>query len=249
MKTCLKTIFLLAITSFAQMAAQTTSHLITFFMRPYPYVYMEEKEVTQEYADRKSKKLRRPDKIAKYTLRSILETSTASGIFSTYHGQLAVSDFEGQVSFARMQADPDLHLLITPRIDPFLKKQQVIDHWEIERGVPAQLYSVSLVEDEDTEISYWNVERIDPIPNKRIDLNTIIVFAKPSHILVPEGISIVKRSPNLVLPDLYVKKNVDKLSTSLYVLNLKRFFQQTQKQKELEAKDSKIIRQLLYSDH
>jgi len=242
MKSCFKIIALLAVTSFTQMNAQTTSHIITFFMRPYPYIY-KEKKITQEYADKKSKKLQQPGKIAKYTLRSILKTNTASGIFCTYKGQLAISNSNGQVNFVRRQEEPNLQLLITPRIEPFLKKQQIIDHWELERNVPAELYSISLMKDKDTEISFWNIEKVDPIPDKTIDLDTIIIFAEPSHIFVPEGISIVRRSPQLILPDIYVKKNIDKLSTSLYVLNLKRFFQQIHTKEQIK---NKTIQRILF---
>ena len=203
-------------------------NLITFFMLPFPYVPTNKVETTREYAETKSKKLQHPGKIAKYTLRSILESNTASGIFCTYKGQLAISDSNGEVMFARRQESPDMTLVITPRINPFLEHKQVVHHWELEIGVPARMYSVTRHEDPDTAIAYWDVKKIEHIKvNETIPLNAVVVFAKPDYIFVPEGITETDKGPQLVLPDLYVKKNVDKLETALYVLNLKRFFMHT----------------------
>jgi len=242
MNLCSKTIFILLLASqFCHLTAQDASHIISFFMRPYPYIGTE-KEVTQEYADKKSKKLHRPEKIAQYTLRSVLESNTASGIFCTYKGQLSFSDPHGQVNFVRRQEEPNMQLLITSRINPILEQQQVINHWELEVGTPAALFSVSLEEDIATEVTYWKVEQIDPIPDKTIDLNTVIVFAKPSHIFVPEGITVTKRNPQLILPDIYVKKNIDKLTNAFYLLDLKRFFRHNRRMYEL--KNEKILKQI-----
>jgi len=132
MRLCSKMIIiLLSATCFQHTFADS---IISFFMRPFPHLAAQ-KEITQEYANRKSKKLQQPNKIAQYTLRSILESNNASGIFCTYKGQLAFSNHHGQVSFSRRQEEADMQLLITPRINPILQQQQVINHWEIEFGV------------------------------------------------------------------------------------------------------------------
>lgn len=201
-------------------------NVITFFMRPFPHVYPIEKKLTQQQIAKKSKKLQRPEKIAKYTLRSILESNASSGIFCTYMGQLALSS-HGQVTFARRQVAPHIKLLITEKINPILMNSQTIHHWEIEGGHPASLYLVEQKVDPETEIEFWDVKKIALPENNIISLDSIIIFAKPSHIVVPQGITIVEREAQLLLPDLYVKKNIDKLASSLYVLNLKRFFNQT----------------------
>jgi len=220
MKTTVKAIlFLAVILVHANLCAD---NVITFFMRPFPHL-PETREVTAEQAARKSEKLQKPGKIAKYTLRSLLESNAASGIFCTYKGQLAISNSDGQVVFARRQREPDLHVLVSQKINPIFEYGQIINHWETEVGVPAQLYLVKQEEDIATDMVFWNVTKVEP-EKRTVPLDAIVIFAKPKHILVPEGISLTKKGSQLILPDMYIKKNVDKLTNSLYVLNLKRFF-------------------------
>ncbi len=217
-----------------------SDYIITFFMRPYPYLPETEKKITKEEAQIKSAKLKKPGKIAKYTLRSILQSNIASGIFCTYSGQLEISDQDGQVTFARRQESPNVKLLITNRVTPILMGGQTIHHWEIEGGSPARLYYVNQREDEETNIEFWDVKKIKLPANNRISLDTIIIFAKPSHIFVPEGITQIEKDTQLILPDIYVKKNIDKLSNSFYVLNLKRFFSQTKEQYQIKEKEYSV---------
>lgn len=215
---------------------------ISFFLRPFPHLPELAKNLTTEQMHYKSKKLHNPRKAAKYTLRSVLAKNTASGIFCTYMGQLSVSDTNGEVCFARRQESPHLRLLITEKIDPVLMEGQTVHHWEIEAGVPAKLYLVEQRDDPETEIEFWNVRQIELPESKHIELDTIVIFAKPKYVVVPRGITIVKKEAQLLLPDIYVKKNIDKISSAFYVLNLKRFFSQTQQMYQVdEKKYSSII--------
>ncbi|MCK5632582.1 hypothetical protein KAH94_02455 [bacterium] len=211
-------------------------HVVTFFMRPYPHLFTKQKKLSLEKIEHKSKKLQNPKKLAKYTLRSILETKVASGIFCTYSGQLAISDDNGQVTFARRQEDKEVKLLITEKIDPVLMGQQTIHHWEFEIGVPAKLYTVKQKNDEETGLQFWHVkENTLPVDNN-ISLDTIVIFARPKDIIVPEGITLVEQDAQLIIPDIYVKKNINKLNSSLYILNLKRFFAFTKKEYTVKDK-------------
>ena len=215
-------------------------HIVTFFMRPYPHLEKTEKAISKEYAAKKSAKLKMAGKIAKYTLRSILESNTAAGIFCTYSGQLAISNPDGQVTFARRQQDKAVKLLVTKKINPILMEKQTIHHWEFELDADAALYLVEQKEDQETSVQFWDIEKL-PIPeDNNISLDTIVIFAKPSAIFVPEGIIPTEHGMQLILPDIYVKKNVDKLSSSLYVLNLKRFFNFTKRRYKTKEKQFSI---------
>ena len=215
-------------------------HIITFFMRPFPHLSETKKKLTKNEATKKSHKLQNPKKIAQYTLRSLQKNSIAHGIFCTYSGQLAFSNTDGQVHFKRQQKQPDVHLLITLDIKPIFMGGRTIHHWELVGGAPAQRYLVKQQKDEKTAETFWHVQKVNLPEDNRITLDTIVVFSKPHYIFVPKGITLIEKNPQLVLPDLYVKKNIDKLSSNLYVLNIKHYFEQTRETYKKREKDYSI---------
>lgn len=212
-------------------------HIITFFMRPFPHLPGMEKKLTNDEITKKSKKLRNPKKIAQYTLRSLQEGKTAHGIFCTYNGQLAFSNIDGQVNFKRQQEQPNVNLLITLNIKPVFMAGRTIHHWELVGGAPAERYLVTRQKDKGTAETFWHVQKTELPEDNRIALDTIVIFSKPHYIIVPEGITLIEQDPQLILPDLYVKKNIDKLSSGLYVLSIKRYFEQTKESYKKREKD------------
>ena len=212
-------------------------HVITFFMRPFPHLPGMEKKLTNNEITKKAKKLQNPKKIAQYTLRSLQKGKTAHGIFCTYNGQLAFSNVDGQVNFQRKQKQPDVNLLITLNIKPIFIVGQTIHHWELVGGAPAQHYLVTRTKDKETAETFWDVQKTDLPGNNRIALDTIVIFSKPHYIVVPKGITLIEQDEQLILPDLYVKKNIDKLSSDLYVLSIKHYFEQTKESYKKREKD------------
>ena len=78
--------------------------------------------------------------------------------------------------------------------------------------------------DEELNEYYWQVTQV-PLPEDKIISNkTVIVFANPSKIYIPEGITPTQDNPQLILPDLYVKKSIAKMEEALYVLTIRQFF-------------------------
>lgn len=219
-------------------------HIITLFMRTYPHfpVAQAPQDVAQKKADKKSRKLRSPEKIAQYAYRSAIQNNYAAGVFATYAGQLTASGTDGQILFARRQESPNIQLLITERINPIFQVEQTIHHLELEGDYPGALFSITQDREQDTEIEYWDVKRI-PLPkDRKISLDTIVVFAQPTNVYVPEGITALKHpGADLFLPDIFVKKTVDTLASSLYLLNIKRIFAQTQKTYQVKEKSYQVI--------
>ena len=104
--------------------------------------------------------------------------------------------------------------------------QSTISHWELEPGTPAAVYNLELQEDENTKLSFWNMQEAAPPENNRLKPDSaIIIIAKPHNIYVPTGITLTHPSANLLLPDIYVKKGILSARNALYVLNLSFFFQ------------------------
>lgn len=191
--------------------------IITFFMRPYP-------QIPDKYEQNKlTNKLKR-GKTTTYTINTILQLPLVAGIFSTYAGYLTASDINGQTIFPRKHEDPLIYLLITNRITPIMITHNTIHHWELEEGTPAALYTIERKFDEKTGIYFWDMQATDLPKNNRIPLESITIIAQPKNVYVPLGITLSNNNPQLILPDIYIRKGIMKLTNALYILNLRNFF-------------------------
>ena len=66
-----------------------------------------------------------------------------------------------------------------------------------------------------------------------IPLNSIIIFIKPSNMIVPIGITLTTSNAQLILPSFYILKN-NTLKSTLNMLNLRQFFGYTQRAQKKE---------------
>jgi len=205
-------------------------NIITFFMKPYPTIY------PKEVAIRKAKKLKKPGKLSKYMLKAMLNKHVVSGIFFTYGGYLAISDLNGQVTFPREHAAPEITLLITNNIIPIMMLHNTVAHWKIENNIPVKVYKVKRKEDKESESFIWDVKRIKPPENNIISNNTIVIMANPKYIIVPTGITVTSSGPQLTLPNIYVRNGINKVHSSLYTLGIKHFFTPTEKKYKKDKK-------------
>jgi hypothetical protein len=186
-------------------------------MRPYPDIDL------QEAANMVSKKIQKPGKLAKYMSQSI-ESKLVRGIFSSYAGFLVVSDTNGQVTFPRRHSKPVTYYLVTPEIFPVIMFGNTIDHWELIAKQPANLYKLEKKKDEELNEYYWQTTQI-PLPeDKMISKKTVIIFANPNKLYIPEGITPTSDNPQFILPNIYVKKSISKIPEALYVLTIRQFF-------------------------
>ena len=194
--------------------------VVTFFLRPYPII-MDKKE-----CELLVEKLKRPGRIAKYCVYGLIDTSITIGIFATYAGYLNASDPDGRIIFPRKHTKDFVKLLVTNKITPIIMAENTIHHWEIEKGTPATMYHVERKQDLATELFYWSVMPVDLPANNRVPREAVVLLAKPHHVHVPIGITLASDNPNLLLPDIYVKKGIAAISNALYLLNLRHFFGQ-----------------------
>ena len=191
--------------------------LITLFLKPYPVVSI------PDASKKLANKLHRPGKIARNQSKNYLPPPI-SGIFATYGGFLTVSDLQGEISFPRKHSKPFIYLIISERITPIIMSGNTIHHWELQEGIPAAIYKIEQKIDPDTKINFWEITK-EPAPaNNQLPLESITLIADPKYIYIPLGITIFNPAPNLLLPDIYIKKGINLTENALYILNLTHYF-------------------------
>jgi len=195
--------------------------IITFFFRPYPTPTINDKKDMLK----KINKLSDPKKLSKYAIKSHFNDYMASGIFSTYDGYLTISDLNGQTILPRRHTAPQVNILVTELIVPIFMTGHTIHHWEIEKGTPAKMYTMTRIQDKETRLYFWDTKKTKIPESQRIDIKTIVILAKPKYIYIPEGATITTKNPQLHLPDVYVKKDINTVETALYTFGIKNFFQ------------------------
>ena len=193
--------------------------VITFFFQQYPLL--------SDYGPQISQSLQKPGKIAKATVFG-LRNEHIAGIITTYAGFLDTSSLFGQVTFPRKHEKPSITFIIADKIMPVLMVGNTVHHWEIERNIPAAAYRAQRKQDQDSKAYYWDVQAIEIPDNNHIPINAILILAKPKNIYIPQGITLTADSPNLILPNIYIKKGIKQAANALYFLNLKHFFRQLQ---------------------
>ncbi len=177
-------------------------------------------------AEKIVQKLKKPGKIAQYTVEGLVNHNMVTGIFATYAGFLEASNSYGYIVFERKHNQPVVYLLVTKHITPIVMFEQTIQHWKLIPEISAQFYKIERITDADTELTYWQVEQADIPKDNVIPLETIIIIAQPKHIYVPTGITLTDTGPNLLLPNVYTRKGIKIINNSLYILNLAHLFGQ-----------------------
>ena len=203
-------LIILACFSFYQKAQ--ADRVISFFIRPFPD------------AQKIVRKLKKPGKIARHTVEGLMDYHPTAGIFSTYGGYLQVSDVNGHIVFPRKHEKPQIYLVITPKITPIIMFENTIHHWELVPDAPKQMYTIERKYDRDAELFYLDVQKTDIPENNQLPLTAVVVIPKPKHIFVPTGITITKDNPNLLLPDIFVRKGVNIVTNTVYILNFRHLF-------------------------
>ncbi len=197
--------------------------VITTFFRDYP-------TVEKEHAQQLSHNLGFSKKLARHQIEKIADHNLRAGIFATYAGYVHASDVKGQLTFPRKHTRPFLYVIITNNIIPIIMIQNTIHHWEIAPGAPYAVYTFERKKDEETKQYFWDVQRLKNLKDNVIPLESLVIFAQPDYIYIPTGITLTNNNPNLILPDIYVKKGFNLIKNSLYVLNLNQYLGQTNRQ-------------------
>ncbi len=212
---------------------------INLFFKPYP-----EFTVSDEENLKTSKKFSRPDYTSKFIIKDFIDPNAVNGIFATYKGFINTSNPDGQIIFPRKQEEPIVHLIVTTRLTPIMMNNTTIAHWELEENVPAAMYKFERIKDEVSDMFIWKVSK-EELPEKGIiptyHFDYIHIFAKPENIYVPLGATVTKDGENLLLPDIYVKPEINKMSNALYVLYMRHFFGPIRKEVMKEKTHYRVI--------
>lgn len=211
----------ITVASFLYTVPCQANEIITFFFKQYPL------EQDQALIQTTCANLKNPSSTDSYCMNNILEHTTITGIISTYAGYMNTSDLNGQVVYPRRHVAQTVYILITPTISPVLMTQNTIHHWQLNDDIPAQLYEAKKIQEKESGEYYWSIQEI-PLPeDKVVPLESILIFTKPSTIAVQTGMIASGKSHNLLLPDIYVKQEINVTTSALYVLNIRHFFGRT----------------------
>ncbi|MGE0010099.1 MAG: hypothetical protein AB7F19_06195 [Candidatus Babeliales bacterium] len=194
-----------------------SENIITFFIRPY---HTPPAMSQTDFLDA----LQNTGRLAELILKRLVEVGHYQGVIASYMGYVTVSDFAGQITFPRLHQPPEVKLVITPMIEPIMMIGATVHHLELLNSLPAEMYTITRKQAPSTKIFYWDVQKTDVPNNKRISLDTIILFAKPDTIKVPLGITETDDSPMLMLPDLYATQELNVTVEALRSLKIRHFF-------------------------
>jgi hypothetical protein len=183
-----------------------------------------------------SRKLSQPGYTYKKIVKNQFKSHGVQGIFGMMHGFVTSSDKNGQLIFPRKSTSQTINLLVSEKVNPiFMIAPSTIHHWEIEKNSEAALYQIQYSKDEKTGAYLFNSSKSSIPDDRKIELNTIILLINPKYVYVPEGASMAAYSPNLVLPDIFIKKNNTVLNNALYTTKIKQYFEQINKSFKLNT--------------
>jgi hypothetical protein len=185
-------------------------------------------------AEKISQKFAKPGKIAKYTARGMLQTSLVEGILATYGGYVTSSDYNGELSFPRKHIKNNIEIIITPEIIPIPLFESTILNWRRVPGLPATMYVCEQLYNEQKDQHYWQTNEVPLSEDMTIPLSAIIIVAKPKNMRMESGKTSTNESGNLVLPNVYVKKGINIIDNSLYMLTIRHFFKPVQTEENRE---------------
>ncbi len=168
--------------------------------------------------------LQNPQKMIRKVLRTYLPSYSVADIFASYGGYLGISDDTGSIIFPHRHQDAATNLLITLHAEPIIMLGKTVHHWEIPATSKTAMYRMTRSQDNETGLYVWTVAETDLPADRRIPLDTVIIFAKPKDVYMPIGVSITNKNPQLVLPEVYVRTSINSPPYALQLLSVKHFF-------------------------
>ena len=204
-----------------------TDAIITFFVEKYPYFKIEKSKKFDP--EKYSKQLKQPSFFYQ-TISDIQKYNSAlPGVMCLYGGNVALSDKNGQIIFKRNQQTPNLYFLPAYMIAP-----STVHNWMLDSQEPASLYFAEFHQNDSLELYYYQVSEADLPKDNHIPLNTIIFIADPKDVFIPTGATLTDLSQNMILPNIYIKRDFCFMHNSLYTLAIKQYFRQPDSDSQLE---------------
>src|SRR3989338_2159735 len=178
-------------------ADTSSTHAIVFFLQPYPDSINADRDGTLAIFD-----------------------DFIDGVFITYAGQIRASDRNGQVAFHRKHDEDSLTLAICKEPTPIFMLSNTIHHWHIREGVPFEIYRIIWSEDKELKIPFISIKKQAVAAPFDIPLDGAVLVIDPADVTVREGCyELTKKTDNLVVPTVYIKRDNDKVAAALGALN------------------------------
>jgi hypothetical protein len=180
------------------------------------------------------KELRMSHKLSHHMIPDDMKASLVEGIIATYGGYIGVSDHNGELSFPRKHQKSIIDVIITPEIVPVSLFESTIMHWKRVAGIPAILYRCEEKYDAQAEEYYWETQQSALPDDMIIPLAAIVIIADPHDIRIELGRSSTNETGNLILPHVYVKKEINTELYSSYILTIRHLFKPIQTEENRE---------------
>lgn len=162
-------------------------------------------------------------------VESILKPKTNMnvGVYATYAGYSAFSNLNGEITFTRKTSEDIINLLICDSIKPIYVNPLNLN--TIYGFVPnpnskTQFYSLQRKQDPETTLTSWYINQEETPIAQKISYNTILLFADPKNVILNTGVLSTVSGENLVLPDIYVTKEIGLTINALSFLKVRQYF-------------------------
>lgn len=158
-----------------------------------------------------------------------LESTTSlskgqEGIPVTYYGEKTISNNDGQVSFPLKDTVTTFYILVTPSQNPIFMLYNTLAGWTVGKNADYALYRCELVHDQELNLWYWNTQQAKLLKDRKVPLQTVVIYAQPTEIIVPTGITLTIKGPHLMLPTLYAQLTINLVDGALAMLENNEFF-------------------------
>lgn len=171
-----------------------------------------------------------------------------SGFISLYGGYVDYSNPDGSVRFPLLHAkkanqNPQVMVIITPKIDLVTVHGNTISHKKIVKGEPTKIFLFEKKKNTASESFYWQVKKVDEPKDNNIPPTSIIILTDPDNIVVPTGDFMTSSNPNFVLPDFYIVGNKGNAAVTNYFWDIRRHFEQIeQEEKVVDSTKQQLIK-------
>lgn len=190
-----------------------------------------------------SQKLKKPGKLAKYKVKGAMQPSIVQGIMAIYGGYISTSDYNGELSFPRKHQKATIDIIVTQEIVPVPLFESTILRWKRIPGLPAHMYVCEKIYDGQKDQYYWQTSEVPILEDMAVPLAAIVIIAKPKNISMEIGKTVTQASENLVLPNIFVKKGINIIENSTYMLTIRHLFKPVNMEENREP--LKIITQII----
>lgn len=216
-------IFLTLFCVTAQKCSTTSPHVIVCPLESYPQLPSQTKNIKKDWSVSKKQ---------------------TQGVYGSYFGYLSCSNPSGELIFPRKQTDTTFTLVITDKIKPVIMLGNTLSSLQIPEKATYDYYIITQKNDSQTKLTFWDVQKATLPKDRNLPLNSIIVFAKPEHVFISPGVTVIPNpTAQLKLPTLFIKDSIQLADNALSVLPIRHFFEPVQRtfKTEKAGVQSKIV--------